>query len=167
MQLSGANAGRTPTIGGTPLQVALAVAAVGAGLIGLVGQFAMLRYLEKLTLRIPDPALSRRARVLLWGYGCSLAAMTLVGGVAALVATFALRTAAPAAPGAPAGLGVGTVSMIAAASIFAFAAFVSLLVFGIVYLILLYRLQGVFAEQARFAEYLWGKGEQGALAAPA
>jgi hypothetical protein len=150
------------TANSSRLTFVLVVVTVGGGLVGLVGQFAMLRYLEKLTLRIPDDKLSRRARVLFWGYGCSLAAMVLVGSAGAMVAVYASRATAPGASGGAVTFGAGTIGVVAAASIFAFAALVSMLVFGIVFLILLHRLQQVFAEQARFADYLWGKGEAGA-----
>jgi hypothetical protein len=144
--------GAATTTGGDTLRVVLTIAVVGTGLIGVAGQFAMLRYLEKLTLRIPDPAMSRRARVLSWGYGCSLAAMVVVGGAAGLVGTYAARPGGAAGSGAT-GAGMGT--MIAAGNTFAFAAFVSLLVFGIVFLVLLHRLSRVFAEQARLAAEAW------------
>jgi hypothetical protein len=142
--------------GMTPLQIALTLGAAGAGLAGLVGQFVILRYVEKLTLRVPDPALSRRARRLFRGYGGAIAAMVLVVGVAVPVGLYAARPAAPG-PGTG-GLNPSSVAMGAAAA-GGIAVAALLVVVEILYLFLLRRLRHVFAEQARLAAEAWGSRE--------
>jgi hypothetical protein len=127
--------------------VLLMIAAVGlvAGLIGLVGQFALLRYLERLALRIPDNDLSARARFLFWAYGGTLAAVLVLGGGLALVAAAA----------GPAVRDLAVIVMVVGC-----VAVIALIVFGIMFLMLLWRLKSVFEAQAHYARQVWAGGAQ-------
>jgi hypothetical protein len=71
-----------------------ALVAVLAGIVAVVGEFAKFIYLEKLARRIPDEALARRARVLRWGYGMTLAVLAVVGAAVTLLAARGNRGAA-------------------------------------------------------------------------
>jgi hypothetical protein len=144
-------------------RIALGVISVAAGLVGVVGQFATLRYLERLTLRIPDSGLSKNARVVFWGYGLSLAVMVFTGGLAAGMGYAGASSGAP-----PAG---GLLGVIVAAGCVAAIAVLAALGFGIVFLVLLYRLKRAFAQQAAASESIWAGGSppaaQQVLASPA
>jgi hypothetical protein len=120
------------------MRVAIGVVAVVVGLVGVVGQFATLRYLERLSLRLPDERLSKSARTLFWGYGITLLATVLLGGIVAV----AMATARGGPGAGPLGV-IGCVAVIA------------LLVFGIWFLVLLRQLQGAFAQQAHYARQIW------------
>ena len=145
-----------------PVRIALAVISVATGLIGVVGQFAMLRYLQRLALRIPDPGLSKSARVVFWGYGVSLAVMIVMGGLALGVGVTSGRGASPAG---------GLLGVIIAAGCLAGIAVLAAVGFGIIFLVLLYRLKRSFARQAVEAEAIWsgggGTGTQQVLTSPA
>src|SRR5204863_1956550 len=53
----------------------LGVALVLAAIVGIVGQFAQVYYLERIALRIPDDNLAAPARLVRWRYGIPLAVM--------------------------------------------------------------------------------------------
>jgi hypothetical protein len=125
------------------LTIAVGAVALLAGIFGLVGQFALFRYLERLALRIPAPELSARARFLFWAYGGSLAAIVVMGGVFALV----IATTGPSrADLAGISMVFGCIMLIA---------LISLLVFGIMFLILLGRLMLAFQANAKYARQVW------------
>jgi MFS family permease len=131
------------------LMVAFGVVATAAGLFGVVGQFAMMRYLDRLAQRIPDPTLSRSARTLFWGYGLTLAAAVLLGG--AFMIAMAVNGNAGGAPGGATGMGV-----LGTAAVFGCGVAIALVVFGILFLVLLRRMQGAFSLQAHYARQIWG-----------
>jgi hypothetical protein len=129
------------------VMVALAVTSTAAALVGVVGQFAMLRYLDRLARRIPDDALARRARVVFWGYGTTMLVIVLLAGAAALSVPLLNRTTP-----APAGLGAG---VLGAAAVGGCVAVIAAGVFGVLFLFLLKRLSTAFADQATLARGLW------------
>ena len=149
------------------MMIAFGAVAVAAGLVGLVGQFAMLRYLERLALRIPEPTYAKRARFLFWAYGGTMAAMLVFGGAALLVGVIAAQAGrgagggAAGAGGGPAGgaFGGGAMTWLAGLGCLAGLAFIAFLVFGIMWMVLLYRLKLAFGEQARVAGQVWTAGE--------
>jgi len=148
--------------------IVLPIIAVVAAIIGVVGQFAQLTYFHKLALRIPDPALSQRARRLRWAVLVTSGIAGVGAGAAALAgtstATTTAVTSAPATTGrtvvvttavavAPAGLmGFGCVAAIAGLG----ALIVSLFV-----LRLIYRLRKAFRVQADLARETWAAAVPG------
>jgi hypothetical protein len=142
------------------VRIAVTVAWTAAALVGVAGQFAMLHYLNRLAQRIPDEALARSARVVLWGYGSTMLVIILLTGAAALSVPFLSRGAQPAAPGAllnrgaPPLTGSGA-AVIAGAAIGGCIAVIAAGVFGILFLHLLKRLSTAFANQAALARGLW------------
>jgi hypothetical protein len=131
---------------GPPLEPAVRLAiqtvAFAAGIVGVVGQFAQLYYLNKLALRIPNADLSQRARFLMWAMGISYGLLLVVGFVAA--AFFVSRgTAAGAAPTA---VGAGCFAAILGLAV---------LVFGDMYLFMLGRFGREFKTQAALARQVW------------
>ena len=135
------------------LTVTLMVASGAASLLNVMGQFAMLRYLERLAQRIPNPRHSARARFLFWAYGGALAFVVLLGGVIGIAGYLAAgRGMAP---------GTGAVSMLAGLACLMVPVGIALVVFLVMFLVLLYRLQVAFDEQAKFAQYAWAKVEGG------
>lgn len=134
------------------LRIALGIVSVAVGLVGVAGQFATLRYLQRLALRIPDDRLSARAKLVFWGYGLSLAAMIVVGGVMMLViAGSGIFASGPNSP-APGG---GVVGTLAGAGCAVGIAFLAMLGFGIIFLVLLFQLKRAFAQQAEVARQVW------------
>jgi hypothetical protein len=131
------------------LFIAIGVVATGAGLVGVVGHFAMLRYLDRLAQRIPDPALAKSARTLFWAYGSTMAAAIVLGGAVAIALALNGGARFQGAPGAAAGL-LGTAAFVGCGL------GIALLVFGIMFLVLLRRLQGAFSLQAHYARQVWG-----------
>jgi hypothetical protein len=131
------------------LTIAFGVASLAAGLIGVVGQFAELRYLQRLALRIPDERLSRRARFLFWAFGGSLVAVILLGGMAGIGGFLFVRLAR----GNPMTNWIAAV--VAGLGILAGIAVIAMLVFGLMYLRLLHRLKRAFRQQAEYARLVW------------
>ena len=123
------------------LRTAITIVGVMISLIHVVGQFAMLRYLEKLSLRIPDERLSRTARTLFWGYGCALAGTILVGGLMAVVTA--------TSGGRPDTTILGLLTM------FGCGAVIALIGFGIWFLVFLRQLQSAFSQQAHYSRQIW------------
>lgn len=124
------------------MRITLGIVAVVVGLVGVVGQFAMLRYLERLSLRIPDERLSRSARTVFWGYGITLLGSVLMGGVIAI----AMATSGAGGPG---GGFLGALGVVGCVAV------IALLVFGIWFLVLLRQLQSAFSQQAHYARQIW------------
>jgi hypothetical protein len=138
------------TIAAPPAAVALGVASVAVGLVGVVGQFATLYYLRRLAERIPDPAHAARAYLLFWGYGVTRAVMVVLGGASTIMGLFISRAAATTMPGAG-----GLIGVFIGLGCLSFAASIGVLVFGIMFLVLLYRLQMEFDRQAEYAKVVW------------
>jgi hypothetical protein len=134
--------------------IVFGVASTAAGLVGVAGQFAMLRYLDRLAQRIPDPRLSKSARTLFWGYGLAMVAAVLLGG--AIVIAMAVNGNAGGPPSGAMGVGV-----LGTAAVFGCGIAIALLVFGILFLVLLRRLQGAFSLQAHWARQIWGPTPEG------
>jgi hypothetical protein len=124
------------------MRVVMTVVAVTVGLVGAVGQFAMLRYLGRLSERIPDERLSKSARTLFWGYGVTLFASVLFGGILAI----AMAAAGGTRP---------NMAFVGIFGILGCAAVIAMLVFGIWFLVLLRQLQASFAQQAHYARQIW------------
>jgi len=131
------------------LALAIGALALVVGLIGVVGQFAQLNYLHKLALRIPDMELSQRAKTLMWGIGISYGLLVFIG----FVAIIAAAAAGAGGGGAPAGAalaGVGILSCIT---------FITLIVFGVMYLFMLGKFATRFREEAESARLIWSRAQ--------
>jgi len=124
-------------------RITLGVITLIAGLVGVVGQFAQLNYLSKLALRIPDFALSDRARFLMWAIGISYGVVIVFGAIAYM----AISTGK--GPTGPNSAGVMTGGCIAGL------AGLALLVFWLMYLRLLHNLGKAFGAQAVAADATW------------
>lgn len=136
------------------VRIVLVIVSVAVELIGLVGHFAMLRYLQRLALRIPDERLSARAKLVFWGYGLSLAVTIVFGGVMALViAGSGMFTSGPNSPGP----GGGVMGTLAGAGCAIGIAVLVMLGFGIIFLVLLFQLKRAFAQQAEVARQVWSE----------
>jgi len=117
------------------MRLAMQVLGCVAATVGVVGQFAMFKYISMLALRIPDDRIARRAHLLMYALG--IPALMLV---ALRVWTTFSQTAARSFVGF--GLAVGLVLL-------------ALIVFGIMDLIMMLRLQKRFKEQAILARQIW------------
>ena len=117
------------------------LASSAAALAGVVGQFATLSYLGKLAMRIPDPSLAERARLLMYGLGVPMAVFVLTG----IVAVVAMR--GRGGPGAGL-LAIGCVAGLCG---------IALIVFGIMYLLMLVRFSTRLREQAAVAASTWAR----------
>jgi hypothetical protein len=107
----------------------LELIAIGAGLFGVAGQFALLHHVNLLALRIPNAALSRRARIVRPAYSIALIAATMLPAVMPHAAAYARYA------------GYATI-----------VALFALLVYGVMALVLLNRLQRALAIQADYAQ---------------
>jgi hypothetical protein len=112
-----------------------------AGLLGIVGEFARLYYLELLARRIPDDKLAGRARFLRWAYGISMAVVTVVG-IVFVIGSFVFKV--QPSPGLM--IPFGCVGGIAA---------IAILVFGLMYLSMLVKFSKSLRVQAALARQNW------------
>lgn len=130
----------------------LVLVAIAAGLAQAVGTIAELLYFSKLAMRVPDPQMASRARAIMWGYGMPIALLAVVGGIIYLSMP-QLGRGSPGSAGGP---------LIAFGCVGGLAALV-MLVFGIMYLILLFRMNRVLRDQAALARSTWAAnvGPQG------
>ena len=117
----------------------LALVQLPLGVMAVVAVFATLSYLSKLAQRIPDAALSRRARFLFWALGISYAIVILGAIAVALVVSLSTGSGRP-----PAGVG-------AAAGVLGCVVILAVVVFGIMYLLMLERFGKAFKELERVA----------------
>ena len=121
-----------------PVLAAFAVLGFLSGVAGLVGLFAQLQYIKKLSLRIPDQALADRAHFLTYALGISYGLILVVAVVVALMARSRAGLGAMGSMGCAAGI-IG----------------LAMLVFGVMYLFMLDKLGRRFGEQADAAEQSW------------
>ncbi|RMF84955.1 MAG: hypothetical protein D6744_02175 [Planctomycetota bacterium] len=129
--------------------------AIVAALIGVVGFWYQLFYIEKLAERVPQEDVVRRARFLRWAYPISTGGVIL-GGVLATLYVLVTGPAAPWTPGggpppggaAPAG---GLVAASCVVTIFGLAT----LVFGVMYLVMLFKLRRALKDQLATSRMIW------------
>jgi len=93
--------------------------------------------------------------LLFWGYGSTRAVSVVARGATMIVGLFLSRGAAATLPGA------GTVGVYMGLGCLSLATLAGMLVFGIMYLIFLYRLQVEFDRQAEYARMVWAGMEAG------
>lgn len=132
---------------GLPGAIGIVIGVVGLllGAIGYVGEWARLRYMRALALRIPEPQLASAAAFLSWAYPITSAIMVLGAG--------ALGIAVMAAgPGAPMTGAVG------AAAIVMMVNMLLLLLAFLRWVRLQYKLQKLLEEQTKAAERVWRMG---------
>jgi hypothetical protein len=136
------------------LSALIGILLIIAALLGVVGEIARLYYFEKLALRIPDEALARRAHIVKWGYGISLAVAGVFGAVILLVTQVMKQS-----PGG---------GIILTASCITGLAGLVLLGFMIVYIIMLFQFRKALKAQSKFARDTWAAATApGTLAPPA
>jgi hypothetical protein len=126
--------------------VIIVVSALGS-IVALVGQFAQLNYLSKLSRRIPDEKLAGRAYFLMYAIGISYGLLVVFGVFMGLAV-------------ATSGRGPGPNPMLAAGGCLMGIDVLGLIVFGLMYLDLLEKLRKRFYEQAVSAQALWATGGQ-------
>jgi hypothetical protein len=124
------------------LGVGLGIIALGAGVFGVIGEFAKFVYLEKLALRVPHDGLARRARLLRWGFAITLGATVLIGGIMGLM--YAFGTQPRAGSNAFMGIARGIAGL----------AFLVLWVMTIFFYI---RMRRALREQVAMAQQVWGQ----------
>jgi hypothetical protein len=73
----------------------LNIVATILGLASIVGFFAFFTYLGKLAMRVPDPALASRAKLIMWGVSIGYAAII----IGALIVGFAAGAGGGGQPG--------------------------------------------------------------------
>jgi len=134
-----------------PVSVALGIIGFLGGIAGLVGVFAQLRYVRKLSLRIPDESLAGRAHFLTYALAISYGSILVVGVAAVLM----VRS----------GTGMGGMGPLACVGGIIGLAF---LVFGVMYLFMIEKLGRRFGQEAAAAEQTWYRTDLGpsAPAAP-
>lgn len=138
----------------------------GAGsIVGVVMLFCEFVYLRRFARRVPDEVLARRTSTVMWGYvivmtvGAAMVAMILVGGLPGMGAGFGPAGAAFGPPGAGGAAGAPMAAPAAAPPmgfVVPFAAAgcvvgVGMLVFGVLYLSLLFRYLRSFREARDFS----------------
>lgn len=123
-----------------PFMQMLAVVQGLAGLVGIIGFCCQLIYLSRLTMRLPDDAMSRRAKSLAWTIGISYGVVFVVGIIAALIVS----------GGTPGG---GLAVLGCAGGIFGLA----VLIAGIMYLLLLERFAKRMKAEAEMARQTWAR----------
>lgn len=133
------------------MRMSLTAAGLAAALVQVVGDFALLHYLRRLAMRLPDLALAGRARVLFWGYGISYAVLVVLGGIVAVL----VYLQANRQGGGPSD------ALVMALVVPAALAGLALLVFWIMLLVLFYRLRHAFRTQAALVRHAWSAGNGG------
>jgi hypothetical protein len=133
----------------------LGVALILAGIVTVVGEIARLYYLKKLAMRIPDQALAKRANMLCWGYGISLAITGVFSGVMVLVSLILKQ---------PSG-GPWMSVMMVSGCIMSLAG-LTLLGFMIVYIVMLFQFRKALKLQADYARQTWAMATAPASLAP-
>lgn len=144
------------------LVILLGLAAGVAGLIGLVGWFYQLVYLEKLAMRIPDLALARRARGLRWTLVIIvLLGLALFGGALLLWGSLTVGVGAPVAPGGPGG--GPAASLACSVGMLMLVSLIAMLF----YVRMIWRFRNALRQKAADARGIWqgGPGEPGPAAA--
>ncbi len=133
-------------------------------MIGLIGEWARLRYLQLLAERIPAPQLSARAEWLAWAYPGSMAFVLAMSGAMAIIGIFSGAAVGPppaAGPGAAPAPGVVPAAAPAAVGIFAglgcamMLGSLILLILIFYWIRLQYRMQKAIAAEAEAAEQVW------------
>jgi len=134
--------GATP---GVPREIGfgLGIVAIGAAAFGVVGEFAKFVYLGKLAQRIPHDQLAQRARVLCWGYGLTMGASVLIGGIVGL-----LLIGRPAARTSPVFMGIACAVAIVG---------LAYLVFAVMTFFFYIRMRRTLLEQVELARQVWGQ----------
>ena len=74
-----------PGVAPIPLQGTLMVAAMGMGIVVLIGCVAALIYLRQLALRIPRASLAKQTRIVMWGYASAQAMAMIFGTIVILL----------------------------------------------------------------------------------
>jgi hypothetical protein len=156
------------------VDLGVAVLAIGGilTLVGVVAHFGSFVYFRRFALRVPDENLAGQTRVVMWGFVAGLALMILTGIVAAVTVGFtpgaggpAAVTLAPAA-GAPAGQGpLGALGLVGL-GLFGCGGGLALVVFGIWYLVLLFRYHAAFGKALTEARRNVGRGSAAPPSAP-
>jgi hypothetical protein len=121
---------------------ALTMASSVLALFGTVGTFATLLYLGKLAARIPDNKLTDRARHLMWGIGIPLC----------IIVVLATLLVAAAGGGRPA---PGAIGLLAAFGCVMIICGITLIVYGIMYLLFLEKLGKQLKMQSQLARQSW------------
>lgn len=142
--------------------VAFGLGAAAAGILGLIGTFAIFVYARRLALRIPDARLARSTRIVMWGVA-TLLGLSILIGVAAVVGAVVTRSALPPAGGpSPAMSG----AMLTLTGTFACVIGPGWVVFGIWSLLLIDRYRKAFRDEAQLARATWAAAVPGARPAP-
>ena len=128
------------------------------GIAGLVGFFALFVYARRLALRIPDEALAKQTRTVMWGFIVSYAAIIVLVGIIAAATGFA-----PTPGGQPGGMGATGVS----AAVFICVGAVALLVFSIWAIVLAFSYRSRLRRAAEAADRGWSQEPRDALRTPA
>ena len=134
--------------GATPSAQApkMGLLSIALSLVHVVGVLAELRYFEKLARRVPDPDLAKLANTVMWAYGLSMAFMVVVSGLLVLVGVRELELS-------------HIIPIIVLAR-------VPLLISGVMYLVLLSRMNNVIQQQAVLALRTWNSATPTSTAAP-
>jgi hypothetical protein len=113
-----------------------------AGFVWLMGHLALLHHLSKVALRIPDTALSRQARLLLWAIGLSYGSLLVLGSGGELLMSLA---------GPPTGLRGAMVVLDYVYDI----SFIAMIALFVMYLFMMRRFADAFRQQAQYARQVW------------
>lgn len=140
----------------------LAMIAGICGLLTIVGEFAKLQYLQRLTARLPDETLVWRASGLKWALALTYGVMILAGVLAA-AALFSMDFSG----GPRSGNIGGALGVAAAMSCLALPAAIVLLVIAVMIISLLYRTAQEIRAQIPLANEAWRRSVQtGQIAIP-
>lgn len=126
-----------------------AVFSIPAGLLGLIGTFALYTYARGIAFRIPDEKLARSTRIVMWGMVVTLGFVFIAGVLGAIAAATVARTtpgAPAAAPPTGAMVGLGAAASFGGCGV---------LIFGIWSLLLIDRYRKALNEAALIARTTW------------
>lgn len=160
------------------LLVVLVILTALTGVSQAIGEAAKLLYLRKLALRIPDEALARRARFLVYAMGISVlmtvipvVALLAMGGVVAAGGTVGVGGAGPVMTRTIAIGGTTTTTVSATTTTVPMAGFMvagcvaglfglAVLVFSVMSLHLMWRMGKAFREHGAYASAIWAQQQE-------
>ncbi len=136
---------------GGVLSILWAFTLVACGIVSLVGEFAKFIFYAQLAMRIPEPALVKRANFLKWAFTVTFGLMMVLGIVVGALSA--------AAAGAGAGPGTGPPMALAGVACLMAPVGLAMFVFGIMAIFLLFSLRKHVKLNAEYARDNWNKME--------
>ncbi len=125
-------------------QMVTGILGIALAVVQLVGEFARFIYFCRLALRIPDRALARSTRIVMWGHGITMALVVLCGAISIA-----------SGPSSTPGSGPMSSSVLIGVAALAGVSTIGATAFSIWWLCLLFKYRRRFIDQAHVAERSW------------